>query len=42
MDNFDVAIIGSGINWLVCAAMLVRKSKRLSARAGKHARGRRG
>ena len=30
MDNFDVVIVGSGINALVCAAMLVRKSKRIS------------
>src|SRR5215510_8902189 len=28
-DNFDVVIVGSGINSLVCAAMLVRKSKRV-------------
>jgi len=26
MDNFDVVIVGSGINSLVCAAMLVRKN----------------
>src|SRR5215470_6609863 len=29
MDNFDVVIVGSGINSLVCAAMLVRKRKRV-------------
>ena len=29
MDNFDVVIVGSGINSLVCAAMLVRKNKRI-------------
>src|SRR5262245_36764553 len=29
IDNFDVVIVGSGINSLVCAAMLVRKGKRV-------------
>src|SRR5262245_32871418 len=29
MDTFDVVIVGSGINSLVCAAMLVRKGKRV-------------
>jgi len=29
MDSFDVVIIGSGINSLVCAAMLTRKGKRV-------------
>ena len=29
MDNFDVVIVGSAINSLVCAAMLVRKGKRI-------------
>src|SRR5215470_4520240 len=29
MDDFDVVIVGSGINSLVCAAMLVRKGKRV-------------
>src|SRR5262245_1987588 len=29
MDNFDVVIVGSGINSLVCAAVLVRKGKRV-------------
>src|SRR5262245_11817858 len=29
MDNFDVVIVRSGINSLVCAAMLVRKGKRV-------------
>jgi len=28
-NNFDVVIVGSGINSLVCAAMLVRKGKRI-------------
>src|SRR5262245_24271264 len=29
MNTFDVVIVGSGINSLVCAAMLVRKGKRV-------------
>src|SRR5262245_5057137 len=29
MNSFDVVIVGSGINSLVCAAMLVRKGKRV-------------
>ena len=29
MDIFDVVIVGSGINSLVCAAMLVRRGKRV-------------
>jgi phytoene dehydrogenase-like protein len=29
MDTFDVVIVGSGINSLVCAAMLVRRGKRV-------------
>ena len=29
MDSFDIVIIGSGINSLVCAAMLTRKGKRV-------------
>ena len=29
MDSFDIVIVGSGINSLVCAAMLTRKGKRV-------------
>src|SRR5262245_52737842 len=29
MDRFDIVVVGSGINSLVCAALLVRKGKRV-------------